>query len=68
MTNIRKRLTAIACLFTALLGACTGKGPILDVERTITDHYGADLHVVSLLPAAQRAEYRTVLQLRRLPG
>ncbi|CAB3683827.1 hypothetical protein LMG26690_01746 [Achromobacter animicus] len=50
MTNTRKRLTAIACLFTALLGACTGKGPIRDVERTITDHYGADLHIVSMRP------------------
>ena len=50
MTNTRKRLTAIACLLATLLGACSSKGPIRDIERTIADRYGADLQVVTMRP------------------
>ncbi|HAP26167.1 MAG TPA: hypothetical protein DCR74_11200 [Achromobacter sp.] len=63
MTTTKKRLTAIACLFTALLGACTGRGPIRDVERTIADTYGTDLQVVSvraLRPSAPLARWNGV--------
>lgn len=50
MTKKKTRLAAMAFLLTALLSACAGKGPIRDVERTIADRYGADLHVVEVRP------------------
>ncbi|MFJ3461270.1 hypothetical protein [Achromobacter spanius] len=63
MTHKKTRLAAMACLLTALLGACTGKGPIRDVERTIADRYGTEIQVVSmraLRPSAPLARWNGV--------
>lgn len=57
MTITRKPLKAFACLLTSVLGACAGKGPMDDVERTLTDRYGADVQVVSMRPLRPSAPF-----------